>query len=100
MPETENSHLLMQVCSVVLTHNHDEATKLLKHPQTERIPPDLLAELRHTVKVPPKTWLSQLVRISYFLPGWIQFLGQRAVLVSPRLAHWVLRKTRVHHRWY
>jgi hypothetical protein len=90
----------MQVCSVVLTRNHDGAVKLLKHPQIERIPPDLLAELRHTAEVPRITLLSRLVRVSYYLPAWIQFLGQRAVLVSPRLAHWVLRKTRIHHRWY
>jgi hypothetical protein len=90
----------MQACSVVLTRNHDEAVKLLKHPQIDSVPLDLLAELRHTAEVPRITLLSRLVRVSYYLPAWIQFLGQRAVLVSPRLAHWVLRKTRIHHRWY
>jgi len=92
--------LELRVCSAILTGNRDEALKLLSHEGIDAIRSDLLAELRDLSTDSPQSWLSAVVRVSYFLPAWIQFVGQRAVLASPRLAHWVLRKTRIHHRWY
>jgi hypothetical protein len=92
--------LELRVCSAILTGNRDEALKLLSCEGIDLIHPDLLAELRQLSADPHQSWLSAVVRASYLLPAWVQFVGQRAVLASPRLAHWVLRKTRIHHRWY
>ena len=97
---SESKDLELRVCSAILTGNRDEALRLLAHAGIDEIHPDLLAELRELSADSPQSWLSAVVRVSYFLPAWIQFVGQRAVLASPRLAHWVLRKTRIHHRWY
>jgi hypothetical protein len=98
LSDTEN--LELRVCSAILTGNRDEALKLLSQEGIDGIRPELLADLRTLSADSPQSWLSRVVRASYFLPAWVQFIGQRAMLASPRLAHWVLRKTRIHHRWY
>ena len=92
--------LELRVCSAILTGNREEALKLMSHTDIDGIHPDLLAELRALTADSHQSWLSAVVRASYFLPAWVQFIGQRAVLASPRLAHWVLCKTRIHHRLY
>ena len=100
MPASDAENLELRVCSAILTGNRDEAQKLLSHEGIDGIGPDLLVELHKLSVDSPQSWLSSVVSASYFLPAWVQFIGQRAVLASPRLAHWVLRKTRIHHRWY
>lgn len=92
--------LELRVCSAILTGNRDEALKLLSHEGIDGIRPELLAGVRQLSADSHRSWLSAVVRASYFLPSWVQFIGQRAILASPRLAHWVLRKTRIHHRLY
>ena len=61
---------------------------------------DLRNELIEVARVRPGPVMSGVVRLSYYLPAWMQFIGQRMVLVSPRFGYWVLRKTKLHHRWY
>jgi hypothetical protein len=100
MRVSDTESLELRVCSAILTGNRDEALKLLSHEGIDGIRPELLADLRALAADSSRSWLSVVVRVSYFLPAWVQFIGQRAVLASPRLAHWVLRKTRIHHRWY
>ena len=97
---SDETDLALRACSVVLTRNREEAIRLLESANLDRLPNGLLAELRDVANEPSKTWMSSIVHASYFMPAWVQFIGQRAVLVSPRLAYWVLRKTRLHHRWF
>jgi len=41
-----------------------------------------------------------LVRAANLLPAPLQYVAQRAVLVSPRLARAILRRTGLHHQLY
>lgn len=43
---------------------------------------------------------SRLMRIANVLPAPVQFVAQRLVLVSPRLARAILRRTGLHHQLY
>ena len=100
MNEFEVDDFVLQVCAAVLTQNHELSVKLAANPAAQLLPDDIRAELCAVAIPHRETWLHRVVRLSYYTPAWVQFLGQRLVLLSPRLGHWVLRKTRIHHRWY
>lgn len=100
MAEFEVDDFVLQVCTAVLTQNHELSVKLAADPAAQLLPDDIRAELCAVAIPHRETWLHRVVRLSYYTPAWVQFLGQRLVLLSPRLGHWVLRKTRIHHRWY
>ena len=74
--------------------------KLSETPTSQSLPIDLRNELIEVARVRPASAMSRIVRLSYHLPAWMQYLAQRMVLLSPRFSHWVLRKTKLHHRWY
>jgi len=90
----------LQVCSVVVTRNHALARRLVGSSAVQMLDSDLRSELQALAQPMRDTWLSRLVNLSYYMPAWVQYVGQRVILLSPRLAHWVLRQTRIHHRWY
>lgn len=95
-----NPDVMFHACSVVITGNREEAKRLLVSTNVERLPNALLFDLHELAKEPSKTLMLSLVRTSAFFPAWVQFVGQRAVLLFPRISFWVLRKTRLHHRWF
>jgi hypothetical protein len=90
----------LQVCVALLSENQAEATKLAETPLASELPAALREELGKLAGKTPTTWVSTLIRMTYYLPAWVQFVGQRLILISPRLSRWVLRKTGIHHRWY
>jgi len=91
---------LLTVCSAIITNNQQAATKLLVDQASYSLPADLYAELIEVARTRPASSMSNVVRLSYYLPAWVQYVGQRAVLFSPRVGYWLLRKTKLHHRWY
>jgi len=91
---------LLTVCSAVITNNQQAAAKLLVDPASDSLPTDLRDELIEVAKTRPASSMNNVVRLSYYLPAWVQYIGQRLVLMSPRVGYWLLRKTKLHHRWY
>jgi hypothetical protein len=100
MAEFRDSAYELRVCSAIITKNVEQCRALLKDPKAEQLSAGLLSELKLTASTTEATQVMALVRMSYFAPAWLQYVAQRLVLLSPRLAHWLLRKTRLHHRWY
>jgi len=91
---------LLNVCSAIITNNQQVAAKLLVDPASHSLPTDLRGELIEVARTHPAASMNSVVRLSYYLPAWVQYIGQRLVLLSPRLGYWLLRKTKLHHRWY
>ena len=98
--DSHSDAYVLEVCSAIITKNQQSAMKLLEQPTSQVLPVDLRNELIEVARPHSVSTVSGIVRLSYYLPAWMQYVGQRLVLLSPRLAHWVLRKTRIHHRWY
>jgi hypothetical protein len=97
---SEDDRYMLQVCSAIITNNVAQSQALLKSPQAVQLPASLRAELSQVATPRAPSRVDALVRATYYLPAWVQYVGQRVVLLSPRMAHWLLRKTRLHHRWY
>lgn len=91
---------LLNVCSAIITNNQQVAAKLLVDPASHSLPTDLQGELIEVARTHPAASMNSVVRLSYYLPAWVQYIGQRLVLLSPRFGYWLLRKTKLHHRWY
>ena len=91
---------LLNVCSAIVTNNQQAAAKLLANPASHSLPTDLHDELIEVARTRPASLMKNVVRLSYYLPAWVQYFGQRLVLLSPRFGYWLLRKTKLHHRWY
>lgn len=100
MSDPTPSEFELQVCSVVITRNHALARRLVGSSVVQSLDSDLRSELKALAQPSGDSWLSHLVSLSYYMPAWVQYAGQRVVLLSPRFAHWILRQTRIHHRWY
>jgi len=90
----------LNVCSAIITSNQQAAAKLLVDPASDALPADLHGELIELARTRPASSMNNVVRLSYYLPAWVQYIGQRLVLLSPRVGYWLLRKTKLHHRWY
>jgi len=91
---------ILRVCSAIVTGNQHDAEALATNPASSILPVDLRTELLETVRQSPSAGLSRVVRLSFFLPAWAQYVGQRLILRSPRFGYWLLRKTKLHHRWF
>jgi len=91
---------VLNVCSAIITKNQQAAAKLLEDSDSHSLPVDLHGELVEVARTRPASSMNYVVRLSYYLPAWMQYVGQRLVLLSPRLGYWLLRMTRLHHRWY
>ena len=91
---------VLEVCTAIITKNEQSAVKLLEQPMSQSLPVHLRNELVAVARAHPPSATSGIVRFSYYLPAWMQYVGQRAVLFSPRFGYWLLRKTKLHHRWY
>lgn len=88
------------VCGAIITRNHRRASELIKLEQSDALLPELRSELEVVAQENDASTMSKWVQLSYYLPAWMQYIGQRMVLLSPRFGYWVLRKTKLHHRWY
>lgn len=100
MAEFRDSEYELRVCSAIITKNVEQCRALLQDPKAEQLSAGLLSELKHIASTTEATRVMALVRLSYFMPAWLYYVAQRLALWSPRFAHWLLRKTRLHHRWY
>lgn len=92
--------LEMHVCSALITNNIRELIRIRDEYGFDSVSIELRkeAESRIGKGLPTKTpWF---IKWTYWLPASIQMLGQRAVLLSPKLANKILRSSGIHHQWY
>ena len=95
----ENEKIQLRVCSALLTNHRAELEKALEIP-VEILGPDLHQAVREKIKNAPIPGDHGLVKLTMYLPAWVQYVGQRAVLLFPRLAFKLLRSSGLHQQMY
>jgi len=66
----------------------------------ESVGEELMTEVLSTLEFAAVPGQSRLLRVTVRLPAWMQYMGQRAVLLFPRIARRILRATGLHHQMY
>ena len=95
----ERERIQLRVCSAILTRNRQELEWAVSLPD-DLIEPDLKNEAKATLAVAPVPGNHGLVKMTMFLPAWIQYVGQRAILLFPRISSRLLRSSGLHHQKY
>lgn len=95
----DNNRLRLRVCSALLTKSRPQLEWALTLDQ-EIIGKELSAEVHEALKTAPIPGDHGLVRLTMYLPAWVQYVGQRAVLLFPKLASRILRSSGLHHQMY
>lgn len=95
----ENEKIQLRVCSALLTNHRAELEKALEVPE-DILGPDLHQAVREKIKNAPVPGDHALVKLTMYLPAWVQYIGQRAVLLFPRLAFKLLRSSGLHQQMY
>jgi hypothetical protein len=89
----------LRICSAVLTGNRKKL-EWARDVLTVDVEPELRRIVNDAVAVAPIPGNNRLIRLAGYLPASIQYVGQRAVLVSPRLARRILRLSGLHHQMF
>lgn len=92
--------LEMRVCAALITENINELRRLSEDFDLSRLSSQLRAEVGGALSRPGINRTPWYVQLTYRLPAAIQVVGQRAALLIPRLAHRLIRASRVHQQWY
>lgn len=95
----ENEKVRLRVCSALLTNHRAELQKALEIPE-QVLGSELLNAVRESVQDAPIPGDHALVKLTMYLPAWVQYIGQRAVLLFPRLAFKLLRSSGLHQQMY
>jgi hypothetical protein len=97
MENSERARL--RVCSALLANNRDALERSLEIPR-EVLGDDLYVAVRSAVGNAPIPGDHRLVNLTAYLPAWVQYVGQRAILLFPRLASRLLRSSGLHHQMF
>lgn len=89
----------LKLCSAILTRNRRELDRLLEDKETSP-DVDLMNEARRIRDDAPIPGEHPAVRLAAKLPARIQYIGQRAVLLSPKVARRLLRSSGLHHQMF
>jgi hypothetical protein len=95
----ENEKIRLRVCSALLTNHRAELEKALDIPE-DILGLELHNAVRDNIKNAPIPGDHVLVKLTMYLPAWVQYMGQRAVLLFPRLAFKLLRSSGLHQQMY
>jgi len=87
------------LCSAILTRNRRELDRLLADGQTSP-DVDLMNEARRIRDNAPIPGEHPAVRLAQRLPVRIQYFGQRAILLFPKVARRLLRSSGLHHQMF
>jgi hypothetical protein len=93
------TRLQLRVCSAILTNNRRELEWAISQPMTI-IGEDLYKEAQAAYAVAPIPGNHGLVNLTNYLPAFVQYIGQRAVLLFPRIARRILRSSGLHHQMF
>ena len=99
MPMENEDRIRLRVCSALLTNNRDALERSLKISK-EVLGGDLYVAVRSAVGSAPIPGDHLLVKMTAYLPAWIQYIGQRTILLFPRLASRLLRSSGLHHQMF
>lgn len=99
MSLSEVDRIRLRACSAVLTLNRRELEWASAQP-SDVLGDEIAREVATSLAGAPDPGTSRIVRATTYLPARVQYVGQRAVLVFPRLARRLLRGTGLHHRMY
>jgi hypothetical protein len=95
----EHEKIRLRVCSALLTNHRAELEKALEIPE-DILGIELHNAVRDKIKDAPIPGDHALVKLTMYLPAWVQYIGQRAVLLFPRLAFKLLRSSGLHQKMY
>jgi hypothetical protein len=99
MTLTANERIRLRVCSAIITRNRRELEWAVTQP-LEVIGDELLASAKENLTVAPVPGSYRLVNFTNYLPAWVQYVGQRSVLLFPHLARRLLRSSGLHHQMF
>jgi hypothetical protein len=95
----EKDRLQLRVCSAILTHHRRELEWSVSQSR-DIIGRELHDEALKAFQDAPIPGKHGLVQMTNYLPAWIQYIGQRAVLLFPRVARRLLRNSGLHHQMF
>ena len=95
----EGERLRLRVCSAILTRNRRELEWAVSQP-ADKVGIELIDRARDVLAAAPVPGSHSLVNMTNYLPAWIQYAGQRAILLFPRIAHRLLRSSGLHHQMF
>lgn len=95
-----SDELDMRVCSALITENVNDLRRLTQRPDYSQISETLKMQVDHMLSRSDVITTPWFVQFTYRLPAFIQVIGQRAALLIPRVAHRLIRASRVHQQWY
>lgn len=89
----------LRVCSAILTRNRRELEWAAALPAAT-VGSDLMREVEQALSDAPVPGEHGIIRMTNYLPAVVQYVGQRAVLLLPRVARRLLRASGLHHRMF
>ena len=96
MTDDEATRVRLMVCSAIITNNHQQLQWAVNQ-DPEVVGEALFREASEKLATAPSPRDNRLVNLSRRLPAWVQFVGQRSVLLFPKLARRILRSSGLHH---
>lgn len=99
MPMDNSDRVRLRVCSALLANNRDALVSALEISK-DVLGDDLYVAVRSAVGSAPIPGDHLLVKMTAYLPAWVQYIGQRAVLLFPRFASRLLRSSGLHHQMF
>lgn len=96
MTDDEVARVRLRVCSAIITNNYQQLQWAINQ-DPKVVGEDLFREACEKLEIAPIPGDNHLVNLSRRLPAWIQFVGQRSVLLFPKLARRILRSSGIHH---
>jgi hypothetical protein len=95
----ESDRIQLRVCSAIITHHRTELLWASSLP-VGTIDSELALKVKAALEVAPVPGQHGLVRLTMYLPAWVQYVGQRAILLFPKLSARLLRSSGLHHQMY
>jgi hypothetical protein len=95
----ESDRIKLRVCGAIITHHRTELLWASSLPEGT-INSELAREVMTALEVAPVPGQHGLVRLTMYLPAWVQYVGQRAILLFPKLSARLLRSSGLHHQMY
>lgn len=99
MSLVEVERIRLRACSAVLTLNRRELEQAATR-SGDVLGSELAEEVAGALERAPVPGRSGIVRATTYLPAWVQYVGQRGVLLFPGLARRLLRGTGLHHQMF
>ena len=96
MTDDELTRARLRVCSAIITNNYQQLQWAVNQ-KPEVVGEALFREAYEKLATAPIPGDNRLVNLSRRLPAWAQFVGQRSVLLFPKLARRILRTSGIHH---